>query len=178
MQSQNCIKKQATPEDVDGFVNILTLLIEDNLTSSEDLRAWLADNLNISSVTTAEEHADDTQQAEESNTVARLRDETDDTAQSIDIILKGLTDQGLHVLADILVELQNLTSKGPLEVMKANNELGKLVELVFRHSRSYRQSLRLYANRFDIIGGGDPDDYISQLVDGLLSDEEMTTIEE
>lgn len=175
MQSQNYTKKQATSEDVDGFINILTLLLEGDITSPENLRTWLADKLNINSVETVTERADE---AEESEDAVTSQNEADDIEQSIDLILEGITEQGLYVLADTLVELHNLTSEGPQGVMKANDKLGRIIELVFRHSRSYRQAFRLYTNRFDIMGGGDPDDHISQLVDGLLSDEEAAVIEE
>jgi hypothetical protein len=178
MQSQNYTKKQATSEDVDDFINILTSLLEDQITSPDSIRAWFAGKLDINSLETAPERTDDAEQAEEGKAVVASQDKADSTEQSIDLIAEGITEQGLYALADILVELRSLTSEGPEEVMKANDELGRIIEFVFRHSRSYRQALRLYANRFDIIGGGDPDDHISQLVDGLLSDEEAAVIEE
>ena len=178
MESQNYTNKQATSDDVDGFINIVTMLIEGEITSHKNLRAWLADRLNINGVESATGRADEAEQAEESEAVATSQNEADDVEQSIDLILEGMTEQGLYVLADTLVELRSLTSEGPEEIMRANDKLGRIIELVFRHSRSYREAFRLYTNRFDITGGGDPDDHISQLVDGLLNDEEMTAIEE
>jgi hypothetical protein len=74
--------------------------------------------------------------------------------------MKGITETGLYILANILVELREMISEGPEEAKKASDEIG-----------------RILISRFDIIGGGDPDEHISQLVDGLLKGEEATTTE-
>jgi hypothetical protein len=87
-------------------------------------------------------------------------------------------EKGLCDLADILVKLREMIGEGPEEATKASEEIGRLLELVFRHSRSYKQALGLYANRFDIVGGGDPDEHVSQLVDVLLKGEELKALEQ
>src|SRR3954469_7940463 len=91
MESQNDNRKQATAEDVDGFINTLTVLLEGDklsdstkeilretlcnvgntsgegdITSPENIRAWLAYALNIDSMDAATEHADEDKQAGES----------------------------------------------------------------------------------------------------------------
>lgn len=193
MQAQKDIRKQATSGDIDGFVNTLTKLLEGNKlsdstketlkqalcnventadegenTSPENIRAWLAQALNIDN--------DEAEQDEDKASVI-FHDEAD-AQQSVDLIVKGITGEGLNILADILVELLDLTSAGPEETKKASEAIGRILELVFRHSRSYQQALRLYTNRFEIVGGGNPDDFISQLVDRLLEGEDVTAIEE
>jgi hypothetical protein len=200
MESQKDNRKQATAEDVDGFINTLTILLEgdklsDNtkeilretlcnvgntsskgdITRPENIRAWLAYALNIDSIKT--EHTEEGEQADESKAYVIFRDEAD-AQQSIDFIVKGITEEGLYILANILVELRDLTSEGSQEAKRASDELSRIIELVFRHSRSYRQALRLYTSRFDIVGGGDPDDHISQFVDGLLKGEAVTAAEQ
>ncbi len=193
MQAQKDIRKQATTGDIDGFVNILTRLLDGNklsdstkgtlkqalcnventadegeITSPENIRAWLAQALNIDN--------DEAEQDEDKASVI-FHDEAD-AQQSVDLIVKGITEEGLNILVDILVELLDLTSAGPEETKKASEAIGRILEIVFRHSRSYQQALRLYTNRFEIIGGGNPDDFISQLVERLLTGEEVTAIEE
>jgi hypothetical protein len=198
MQAQNYNRKQATSEDVDRFITMLTMLLEGdrlsdstketliatlcnvgntsgegNINSPENIRAWLAYALNIDSTETATEQEDEIEQADESKTFVIYPDEAE-AQHAIEFIMKGITEQGLNVLANILVELREMIREGPEEAMKASDEIGRILELVFRYSRSYRQAFRLYACRFDIIGGGDPDEHISQLVDGLLKGEEVT----
>ncbi|MGA9771415.1 MAG: hypothetical protein WBV94_20445 [Blastocatellia bacterium] len=198
MEAQNDIRKQATADDVDGFINTLTLLLEGNrisdstketlretlcnaantqgegdITNPENIRAWLANALNIDSAGTATEHEND----DESKGFVIYPDEAE-AQHAIGFIMKGITEEGLYILANILVELREMTSEGPEEAKKASDELGRIIELVFQHSRSYRQALRLYLNRFDIIGGGDPDEHISQLVDGLLRSEDVIAAEQ
>ena len=198
MQAQNYNRKQATSEDVDSFINTLTMLLEsnklsdstketlratlcnagntageDDIISPESIRAWLANALNINSTETATGHEDEAEQ----DVFAIFQDEAE-TRRCIDLILKGITEQGLYEFANILVKLHEMTGEGPEEAKKANDELGRIIELVFRHSRSYKQALRIYTNRFDLIGGGNPDDYINKLADRLLRGEEVTSIEE
>ncbi len=198
METQNDIRKQVTSEDVDGFINTLTLLLAGNrlpdstketlretfcnvantqvvgdISSPESIRAWLAKALNIDRAEMATEHENE----DESKAFVIYPDEAE-AQHAIDLIMKGITEQGLYILANILVELRKMTSEGPEEAKKASEDIGRILELVFRHSRSYHQALRLYANRFDIIGGGDPDEHISQLVDGLLKGEEVTAAEQ
>jgi hypothetical protein len=200
MKAQNDIRKQATTADVEGFINTLTLLLEgDRLSDStketlratlcnaantagegdtsspENIRVWLADALNIDAMGAA--YKDEDEHSDEEDAFVIFQDEAE-SRRSIDCILQGITQQGLYDLANILVKLRELTDEGPQESKKASAEIGRILELVFRHSRSYRQALRLYTNRFDIIGGGDPDEHISHLVDGLLEREEVITVEQ
>ena len=199
MKTENYDRKQATFGDIDGFINTLTMLLECNrlsdstkeilkqllcnientsgeggITSPENIRAWLAQALNLDNVQTAYE---DEAEQEEGKPFVIFHDEAD-AQQSVDSIVKGITGQGLNLLADILVELRELTSAGPEESKKANKVIGHILELVFRRSKTYQQAFRLYTNRFDIIGGGDPDDHISQFAERLLTGEEVTPIEE
>jgi len=192
MQAQNYNSKQATSGDIDGFVNTLTRLLEGNrlsdsiketlkqtlcnventaaegeITDPENIRAWLANALNI----------DETEQEEESEASVIFHDEAD-AQQSIELVVRGISRQGLNILADILIELRELTSAGPEETKKASEVIDQILELVFRHSESYRQAFKLFTHRFEIIGGGDPDDHLSQFVDRLLTGEEVTAIEE
>lgn len=191
MEAQNYNRKQATADDVDGFINTLTLLLkgdrlsdntkehlrqmlcntentasEGETASPENIRSWLANVLN-----------DEAKQADEDNAFVIFQDEGE-TQRAIDSILRRITEQGLHDLATILVKLRDLTGEGSEESKKASDEISRILELVFRHSPSYKQALRLYANRFDLIGGGDPDEHISQLVDRLLKSEEITIAEQ
>jgi hypothetical protein len=192
MKTETYNRKQATSEDIDGFTNTLTLLLEGNklsdstketliatlcnvgntsgegeITNPENIRVWLANALNIDSAETTTEQEEEIEQADENRVFVIYPDEAE-AQHAIDFIMKGITERGLYILANILVELREMIREGPEEAMKASDEIGRILELVFRHSRSYRQALRLYANRFDIIGGGDPDEHISQLVNGLL----------
>lgn len=191
MQAQNYNRKQAISEDVDGFINTLTKLLEGDrlsdstkeplrqmlcnagntssegeITSPEGIRAWLASVLN-----------DEAEQTNEEDSFVIFQDGAE-TQQAIDSILRSITQQGLHDLADLLVKLVELIGEGPEGARKAGDEISRILEIVFRYSRSYRQALRLYASRFDIIGGGDPDEHISQLVDGLLEGKEVAATEE
>jgi hypothetical protein len=200
MQPQNYNRKQATSGDIDGFISTLTKLLEGDrlsdstketfkqvlcnlentadegeITSPENIRAWLAHALNTDNVQTAYE--DKAEQEEEGKPFVIFHDEAD-AQQSVDSIAKGITCQGLNILADILIELRELTSAGPEESKKASEVIGYILELVFRRSKTYQQAFRLYTNRFDIIGGGDPDDHLSQFVDRLLTGEEVTAIEQ
>jgi hypothetical protein len=201
MKPQNDFRKQATSEDVEGFINTLTLLLEcdrlsdstketlratlcnagntvgeGNSTQPENIRAWLAQALNIGSAETATEHEDEAEQTDRGKAFLIFPDEAE-AQHAIEFIMKGITESGLYILANILVELREMTSQGSKEARRASDEIGRIIELVFRHSRSYRQALRLYANRFDIIGGGDPDDYISELADRLLKREDVIAVE-
>jgi hypothetical protein len=201
MKPQFDFSKQATSVDVEGFINTLTLLLEGNklsdrtketlremlcnagntvgegeITGPESIRGWLVEALNIDNVGTAIEREDEAEQSDKSKAFVIFPDEAE-AHHAIEFIMKGITEPGLYILANILVKLREMTSDGPEEAMKASEEIGRIIELVFKHSRSYRQALRLYASRFDIIGGGDPDEHISQLVDGLLKGEEMTVVE-
>jgi len=198
MESQNYNRKQATLDDVDSFINTLTLLLEgDRLSAStketikqalcnvgdtagegdtsspENIRAWLAQALNIDGMEAV--YTDEGADKEDAFVIFQNEVETQ---RSIDCILQGITQQGLYDLANILVKLREMTDEGLGESKKASDEIARIIELVFRHSRSYKQALRIYANRFDLIGGGDPDDYISELADRLLKGEDMTAIEE
>src|ERR1044072_6252008 len=163
MESQNDNRKQATSEDVDGFINTLTILLEGDklsdstkeilretlcnvgntsgegdITRPENIRAWLAYALNIDSIEA--EQRDKGDQADESKAYVIFRDEAD-AQQSIDFIVKGITEEGLYNLTSILIELRDLTSEGPQEAKSASDELSRIIELVFRHSRSYKQAL-------------------------------------
>ncbi len=150
---------------------------EGEITGSENVRAWLTNALNIDNAETAIEREDKAEQADKSKAFVISPDEAE-AQHAIEFIMKGITEQGLYILANILVELREMTSEGAEEAMKASDELGRILELVFRHSRSYRQTFRLYANRFDIIGGGDPDEHISLFVNGLLKGEKVTAAEQ
>ena len=196
MKPQFDFRKQATTADVEGFINTLTLLLEGNrlsdstketlkvtlcnventrsggeITTPESIRAWLAQALNIDGLETAykDEGEDDA--------FVIFQDEAE-TQRAINLILKGITEHGLEDLATILVNLREMTGEGPEEAKKASDEIGRILELVFRHSRSYKQALRIYTNRHNLIGGGNPDDYINELADRLLKDEKVTVIEE
>jgi ferritin-like protein len=190
MKTSNDDAKQVTSADVEGFINMLTLLLEGNrlsdstkeplrqmlcntentagegkITSPENIRAWLANVLN-----------DEAIQADEDNAFVTFQDKAE-TQRAVDSILRRITEQGLHDLANILVKLRELTGESSDKSKKASEEIDRILELVFRHSRSYHQALRLYANRFDITGGGDPDDHINDLADRLLKGEEVTDVE-
>ncbi len=198
MKPQNDFRKQATAADVEGFTNTLTRLLESNrlsdstkeilkqtlcnaantadegeITNPENIRAWLANALNLDDIKAADKNQD----ATDEDAFVIYQDEAE-TQRALNLILKGITDEGLYDLASILVKLRKLIGEGPEEAKKAGDEVGRILELVFRHSRSYKQALRIYANRFDLIGGGNPDDYISELADRLLKGEEVTATEQ
>ena len=189
MKPQFDFRKQATSADVEGFINTLTLLLEGNrlsdstkeilkqtlcnaentaskgeVTNPENIRAWLASVL-----------ADEAKHADEEDAFVIFQDEAE-TQQAINLILKRITEDGLEVLATILVNLREMTGEGPEEAKKASDEIGRILELVFRHSRSYKQAFRIYTNRHNLIGGGNPDDYINELADRLLKGEEVTAL--
>ena len=196
MEAQNYNRKQATLADIDSFINTLPLLLEgDRLSDSakeslkqslcnvvntagegdtispENIRAWLANALNIDDMVTAYKDED------EEDVFVIFQDEAE-TQRAINLILKGITEQGLEDLATILVNLREMTAEGLDEAKKASDEIGRILELVFRHSRSYKQALRIYTNRHNLIGGGNPNDYINELADRLLKREEVRAIEE
>jgi hypothetical protein len=191
MKPQFDFSKQATSADVEGFINTLTLLLEGNrlsdstkeilkqtlcnaentasegeVTNPENIRAWLASVLN-----------DEGKRVDEEDAFLIFQDEAE-TQRAINLILKRITEDGLENLATILVNLREMTGEGPEEAKKASDEIGRILELVFRHSRSYKQALRIYTNRHNLIGGGSPDDYINELADRLLKGEAMTAFEE
>ena len=118
MQAQKDIRKQATSGDIDGFVNTLTMLLEGDklsdstkeklkqilcnventadegeITSPENIRAWLAQALNIDNVQTIYE---DEAEQEEGKPFVIFHDEAD-AQQSVDSIVKGITGQGLNL---------------------------------------------------------------------------------
>ncbi len=183
-------RKQATTEDVEGFINTLTLLLEGDrlsdstketikqvlcnagnttdegeITNPDSIRAWLAHALNIDGLEAADKSEDTT----DKDDLVTFQDEAETQgAGTISLTLKGVTEEGLCDLADILVKLREMIGEGPDKAKKAGDEVGRLLELVFRQSRSYRQAFRIYANRNVLIGGGNPDDYISELADSLL----------
>lgn len=178
MQTQNDDRKQATSGDIDGFINILTKMLESNIlsdngketlkqalcnladttgeediTDPQNMRAWLIDLLDL----------DEAEQPEEGRPFVIFHDE-EDAQQSIDLIVGRTTKHGLGTLADILIQLDELTSGGPEEIKKANKAIWIMLEMVFRRSTSYWQAFRLYKRRFDIAGGGDPDKHLTQFV--------------
>ena len=191
MKPQFDFRKQATSADVEGFINTLTRLFEGNrlsdstkeilkqtlcniantasegeVTNPENIRAWLASVL-----------AYEAKHADEEDAFVIFQDEAE-TQRAINLILKGITEDGLENLATILVNLREMTGEGPEEAKKASDEIGRILELVFRHSRSYKQALRIYTNRHNLIGGGNPDDYINELADRLLKGEDIMAFEE
>ncbi len=189
MKPQFDFRKQATSADVEGFINTLTRLLEGNrlsdsaketlkqtlcnaentasegeITTPENIRTWLASVLD-----------DEAKHADEEDAFVIFQDEAE-TQRAINLILKRITEDGLEVLATILVNLREMTGEGPEEAKKASDEIGRILELVFRHSRSYKQALRIYTNRHNLIGGGNPDDYINELADRLLKGEEVMAL--
>jgi len=191
MKPQFDFRKQVTSADVEGFINTLTRLLEGNklsdstkeilkqtlcnaantasegeVTNPENIRAWLASVL-----------ADEAKHADEEDAFVIFQDEAE-TQRAINLILKGITEDGLENLATILVNLREMTGEGPEEAKKASDEIGRILELVFRHSRSYKQAFRIYTNRHNLIGGGNPDDYINELADRLLKGEDIMAFEE
>src|SRR6185369_17543924 len=132
MEPQIDIRKQAASADVDGFINTLTLLLEGNKLSDstketlkqmlcnaantagegdisglKDIRDWLSNALNIASTETAT-----APENEDGSKGFVIYPDEAETQHALGFIMKGISEDGLYILANILVRLRDMTSEG------------------------------------------------------------------
>jgi hypothetical protein len=92
--------------------------------------------------------------------------------------IKGLPEEAREWLADLFIVLSRGGTKegaGPEVVMA---QLDPLIELLFRDSEAYRLALKLYAGRYEVIGGRDAAEILQQVIEEHMTGEGERTMPE
>ena len=93
--------------------------------------------------------------------------------------LEGISADSREALADLFIVLRRGMTKegaGPQVVLA---ELDRFIELLFRESEAYSLALRLYAGRYEVIGGRNAAEILREVIEKHLpdSDEQRATDE-
>ena len=91
--------------------------------------------------------------------------------------LEGLSDESREALADLLIVLRRGMRKEGCGWQVVEAELDRFIELLFRESEAYRLALKLYAGRYEVIGGRNAADILREVIEKHLpdSDEQRAT---
>ena len=90
--------------------------------------------------------------------------------------LEGLSAESREALADLLIVLRRGMRKEGCGWQVVEAELDRFIELLFKESEAYRLALRLYAGRYEVIGGRNAADILREVIEKHVpeSDERRT----
>ncbi len=91
--------------------------------------------------------------------------------------LEGISAESREALADLLIVLRRGMRKEGCGWQVVEAELDRFIELLFRESEAYRFALRLYAGRYEVIGGRNAADILREVIEKYMpdSDEQSAT---
>ncbi len=82
--------------------------------------------------------------------------------------LEGISAESREALADLFIVLRRGMRKEGCGWQVVEAELNRFIELLFRESEAYRLALKLYAGRYEVIGGRNAADILRDVVEKYL----------
>ena len=91
--------------------------------------------------------------------------------------LEGISAESREALADLFIVLRRGMRKEGCGWQVVEAELDRFIELLFRESEAYRLALRLYAGRYEVIGGRNAAEILRNVIEKYIpgSDEQTST---
>ncbi len=94
--------------------------------------------------------------------------------------LEGLSEESREALADLFIVLRRGMRKEGCGWQVVEAELDRFIELLFRGSEAYRLALKLYAGRYEVMGGRNTPDIMRDVIEKYMADsnEQRATVDD